>query len=218
MPWVAGIEAVVVGYLLGGIPPGLVLGRLLRGIDIREHHSGKIGATNVQRTLGWGPAALTLILDVGKGAAAVLIARALAADLVAPYSDLVVSLAAIAVVAGHNWSIFLGLRGGRGVAPAIGAAAALALWVAVPAVLLGVVAVVLSDMVSLGSLVGILSGLVLFAAGALLGWLPITYLAYAVLVSAMVIASHHDNLARIFSGRERRLGIRGRIVSHKGTE
>ncbi|MBI4491892.1 MAG: glycerol-3-phosphate 1-O-acyltransferase PlsY [Chloroflexi bacterium] len=208
MHWPAIFEALAVGYLLGSIPPGLVLGKVLRGIDIRNYGSGKIGATNVQRTLGWGPAILTLLLDVSKGAAAVVVARALAAPLSPPFSDLAVSLGAVAVVIGHNWSVFLGWRGGRGIAPAIGAASVIAPWAGLPAVLVGAVLVRLSDMVSLGSVGGTLAGLLIFAFGALIGWLPSTYLAFAAPATAVLVASHHDNLARILQGRERRLGLR----------
>ena len=215
MSWTVMLVAIVVGYALGSIPPGLVLGKALRGIDIREYGSGKIGATNVQRTLGWWPAALTLALDVAKGAGAVLAARALVIEIPPPSSDVAISLAAVAAVAGHNWPIVLGGRGGRGISPAIGAAAMLAPWAIAPAMLVGVAVIVLSDMVSLGSVTGTLVGLLAFAVGSATGWLASTYLAFALPAAVILIASHHDNLGRIIRGRERRLGLRSKVMNQK---
>ena len=117
------IPAIISSYLLGSIPPGYILVRLLRGIDIRQHGSGNIGATNVARILG-KPAGMTvLLLDILKGfLATTLIANIFGVE------EIIGRLAlAVAVVCGHNWTIFLKFRGGKGVATTIGAIAGLAL-------------------------------------------------------------------------------------------
>src|SRR5690606_15254470 len=132
-------------YLLGAVPFGFLAGRLWGKVDIRTLGSGNIGATNVLRTLGTLPAALVLLLDAAKGWAAV--AGAIGLGL----SDLAVAGAALAAVAGGNCPVFLGCRGGRGIAPALGVLLALA--PAVAAVLTGVwlAVVLLTRYVSLGS-------------------------------------------------------------------
>ncbi len=97
------------GYLLGSVPTGYVMGRLLRGIDVRDYGSGKTGGTNTLRTLGLRVAVFVTVVDIAKGAVAVLIARAISDE---PYVQTVAGLAA---VAGHVWPVYVGFRGGRGV-------------------------------------------------------------------------------------------------------
>lgn len=212
MPLTLILLSIVIGYLLGSVPPGLVLGKLLRGIDIREYGSGKIGATNVQRTLGWGPALLTFGLDIAKGAASVIAARLLIGELASPQAEWAAALAGLGAIAGHNWSLILGGRGGRGMSPGLGAGLALQPWAAALGLALGVLAVFLTDMVSVGSITGTVSGLLLFVAGALLGWVPWPHVVFAIVAAIMVLGSHHDNVRRIVQGRERRLGLRAKLV------
>src|SRR4030042_3675177 len=109
------IVAGVAGYLLGAVPTGYVMGRLLRGIDVRDYGSRRTGGTNVLRTLGLRVAVLVMAVDIAKGAVAVLIARAISGE---PY---VQTVAGSAAVVGHVWPVYVGFRGGRGVSAAFGA-------------------------------------------------------------------------------------------------
>src|ERR1035437_9388114 len=100
---------VVVSYLLGAFPSGLVVGKAWRGIDLRDFGSGKTGATNALRTLGPGAACLVVVLDVGKGLLAILITHLVVGQPAA------MALAGLAAAVGHNWPVYAGFRGGRGV-------------------------------------------------------------------------------------------------------
>src|SRR5437870_4105584 len=118
----------LIGYLVGAIPFGLIIGRVTRGVDIREYGSHRTGATNALRTLGARLAGLVFILDVAKGVAAVLIVRfLLPADSVALH-EWAAAAAGLAAIIGHIWSIFIRFTGGRGVATSTGALGALAPW------------------------------------------------------------------------------------------
>ena len=200
------VVAVVIGYLLGAIPFGLIFGRLLKGVDIRESGSGRTGATNAMRSLGAKGFALTFAADAAKAIAAVLIARALTGG-----DPLAEALAALAAVVGHNWSVYIGFGGGRGVSSAFGAMLAL-FW---PGALVGVAVMAaltaLTRYVSLGSIVGtivgLLAGLIALASGAA----PIELAAFCVPTAAVVIVQHRDNIARLLAGTERRIGQKANL-------
>ena len=106
--------AIIIGYLLGSLPSAYIAGRMLRGMDIRQLGDGNMGTANAWRELGARAGIVVIIVDVGKGAAAMLIATAIGVPLP------VLLLTGLAAVAGHNWPIFLGFRGGRGAATTIG--------------------------------------------------------------------------------------------------
>jgi acyl phosphate:glycerol-3-phosphate acyltransferase len=196
--------AALIGYLLGAIPFGLIIGRVTRGIDIREYGSHRTGATNALRTLGARAAAFVFLLDVAKGVVAVLLARTLfGAD---PLVEWAAAAAGFAAVVGHNWSIFIRFTGGRGVATstgALGALAPLALLVLAPVVVL---VIWRSRFVSLGSITGSLLSPFVVAAFAMAGLAPLPAIAYAAAAGALVTAAHADNIARLRAGTERRIG------------
>jgi glycerol-3-phosphate acyltransferase PlsY len=196
------VLAVVIGYVLGSIPPGLVLVRLARGVDVREHGSGKIGATNVMRVLGFRAAVAVAVFDQGKGVAAVYIARA-QGD--ARYVDV---LAALAALAGHNWSVFLRFSGGRGVNTGMGALFAMSPIWAAASLGSGIVAVAIARYVSLGSLVGAAFSFFALLVLALTGREPWEYFAYTAAGVPVIFYQHRDNIQRLLSGTERRLGDR----------
>ncbi|MCX5995089.1 MAG: glycerol-3-phosphate 1-O-acyltransferase PlsY, partial [Chloroflexi bacterium] len=152
--------AVVIGsYLIGSIPSGLVIGKL-KGIDVREYGSGNIGTTNVLRTLGARYGALVLIADVFKGVIAVLLARYIIGS---PMSEMAAGFAA---VAGHDWSLFLKFKGGRGVATSLGGILPMAMWAplaAVAGVVIFIALIALTRYVSLASIMGSLSAVVAMA-------------------------------------------------------
>jgi glycerol-3-phosphate acyltransferase PlsY len=198
--------AVVIGsYLIGSIPSGLIIGKLRR-VDIREYGSGNIGTTNVLRTLGARYGALVLIADVFKGVIAVLLARYIIGS---PMSEMAAGFAA---VAGHDWSLFLKFKGGRGVATSLGGLLPMAMLGPLSGVIgLAVFALVTlaSRYVSLASIVGSLSAVVAMAVFMGLDRVPWEYLVYIVVVVALIIFQHRDNISRLLSGTESKLGQKG---------
>jgi glycerol-3-phosphate acyltransferase PlsY len=195
---------VALGYLIGAVPVGLLVGRLVGGVDLRQHGSQRTGSTNALRTLGMRWAIPILALDIAKGAAAVLLARWLLGD--ADAAEWVAAFAGVAAILGHNWSIFIGLRGGRGVATAGGgllALAPLAVGILLPAML----AVILRwRYVSLGSLTGALLAPVVTAGMAAVGWASLAPFGYGVAIAVLVTVSHADNISRLRAGTERKFG------------
>jgi len=198
--------AVVIGsYLIGSIPCGLVIGKL-RGIDIREYGSGNIGTTNVLRTLGARYGALVLIADVFKGVIAVLLARYIIGS---PMSEMAAGFTA---VAGHDWSVFLKFKGGRGVATSLGGILPMAMWAplaAVAGVVIFIAIIALTRYVSLASITGSLSAVVAMAVFLGLDRVPWEYLVYIGGVVALIIFQHRDNISRLRSGTESKLGQKG---------
>ncbi|MEK7385238.1 MAG: glycerol-3-phosphate 1-O-acyltransferase PlsY, partial [candidate division NC10 bacterium] len=164
--------------------------------DIRQHGSGNIGATNVLRAAGWVPALLTLVLDIAKGYGAVWLGTLLRGS--APG----IAACALAAVVGNCWSVFLRFRGGKGVATGLGALLALVPWAVVPAIPVWLAIALTTRYVSLGSILA--AACVPF--GALLLRYPAPFIAASLAVAALIIARHHENIGRLLSGTERRLG------------
>jgi glycerol-3-phosphate acyltransferase PlsY len=191
------VFAVAVAYLIGAIPVGFFVARAFGIGDIRRHGSGNIGMTNVLRTAGKTPAVLTLIGDVAKGMLAVWLAAYAASVAV---SD--VPASAVAAVIGNCWSVFLRFRGGKGVATGLGALLMLVPWAIVPSAMVFLVVVVTTRYVSLGSLLGALGVPVV---ALVLGY-PLGSVIAAALVALVIVGRHHQNIARLWSGTENRLG------------
>jgi glycerol-3-phosphate acyltransferase PlsY len=211
-----GLALIVVGYLIGAIPFGVLAGRLAGGVDLREHGSRRTGATNTLRTLGWRWGAVVLLLDLAKGAVAVLLARALYGAGPTGSPEWVAAAAGVAAVIGHNWSIFIGLRGGRGVATSAGGLlflSPLTLLVVVPLVVL---VVWRSRYVSLGSLVAAVAAPLITAALAYSGAVGWAAAGYALACGALIVIAHGDNVARLRAGTERRLGERQAVADGRG--
>jgi len=195
--------AVVVGsYLIGSIPCGLVLGKL-RGVDLRQYGSGKTGSANVLRTLGPRYAAVALIADMLKGVIAVVLATYI---LGTPVGEMAAGFAAIA---GHNWSVFIRFQGGRGVATSVGGLFVMAPVVAASGFAIFVIVAAVSRYVSLGSMLGGLSALAMIAAFVALDKAPAQHLIYVAVAAALIVLQHRDNIARLLSGSESKLGQKG---------
>jgi glycerol-3-phosphate acyltransferase PlsY len=196
---VAGLATLLLAYLVGSIPTGYLVARLLTGTDVRAQGSGATGATNVRRLLGtrWGVA--IALFDLLKGVASVLLARQLSDGAVWP------ALAGALAIVGHCWPVWLGFRGGKGVATAGGAAIALSPWalLLLPVIVL---VVALSRYVSLGSLSAALAGPPLFAALALADQSPGWNVVFAAAALLLIVYTHRGNLERLLDGTERRLG------------
>src|SRR5512147_2669920 len=192
--------AVIGGYLLGSVPFGVIATRLAGAGDLRTIGSGNIGATNVLRTGRKGLALITLLGDGGKGALAVLLAA-----LVAPADGMlraeVTAVAAGAAFLGHLFPVWLGFRGGKGVATALGIFVVLAPWAAV----VGVVVYLLAYLATRISSVGSLAGTAACAATAFVLNGPARPVSWAgVVLAALILLRHRENIRRIVSGEEKR--------------
>lgn len=209
------IVAVVIAYLLGSVPFGLIMGRLKSGIDIRNQGSGRTGATNLMRVAGTKLGVVTIVLDVVKAAVAVILAAVivgrdsgvLTIGGVSVYWQHVAQVVAgLAAVAGHNWPVFAKFRGGRGVTAYFGTVFA----IFPPAGIFGAevlaIAALRSRHMSLGSLLGALATWCLMVPLTIVhGLLPPIYLVYGSVVVALIAYQHRDNIRRLREGTERRL-------------
>lgn len=193
------VIVIVLAFLAAGIPWGVVLGRWLKGIDVRNYGSGGTGSTNSLRLLGWRIAVAVLLLDFGKGFVPVVVARWL--DL----PNWAIGIAAVAATAGHCWSPYIRLKGGKGMATGGGASVALFPWLVLFGLL--VVAVVWrTRYVSLGSIVtailGPLTAVILALFGVVSGW----WAAAIVGIGLIIIFQHRTNIDRLLKGTERKFG------------
>jgi glycerol-3-phosphate acyltransferase PlsY len=209
------IALLLAGYLLGSIPSGWLAGRWLAGLDIRQQGSGSTGATNVLRVLGKGPALAVFLMDVGKGTAAVLLAKAvleprgILLDADTGFGvDTAVVAAGLAALAGHIWPIWLGWKGGKAVATGLGMLLGLTWPVGLACFGIFLTVLSFSRIVSLSSVVAALSLPLL-----MLGWfsgqgmgLRWPYLLLALITTALVLWRHRSNLKRLLAGSEPRLG------------
>jgi glycerol-3-phosphate acyltransferase PlsY len=205
---IGGLALVLIGYLIGALPFGLLAGRLAGGVDLRQTGSRRTGATNTVRTLGWRWGAAVLLLDVAKGAAAVLVARALYAAGPPGSPEWVHAAAGVAAVVGHNWSVLIGFRGGRGVATAGGGMLVLSPLTLLVVVPVAALVIWRTRYVSLGSLAAAIGAPIVTAALALAGGVGWAAAAYAAACGLLIVISHGDNVARLRAGTERRLGER----------
>lgn len=207
MPVTFYVAAALVAYLLGSIPFGYLLVRFFRKEDIRQKGSGNIGATNVIRSGAKGLGAVTFLLDVLKGAGAVLLCGAVAArwGLSPAVRDNAVAIAALFAILGHIYTIWLGFKGGKGVATAFGVFLALDPWAALAGLCVFVVIFALSRYVSLGSILAAVA-FPIFALvlphGARTAWET----AVLFLVPLIVIVKHRENIGRLLQGKEYRFG------------
>lgn len=206
------VSTILASYLLGAVPAGVIISRRLSGIDVRRYGSGKTGTANVLRTAGKKAAVATGASDILKGALAVLLVRPIAgADRVAVGALLldVPSMEAIAgflAVVGHNWSVFLSLGGGSGLATFLGALAVMDWTMALLGGGLLVLVAGLTRYVSLGSLIGSWSAFLAAVSLAATGIQPVPYAVFPGLASGLILFKHRDNIRRLKSGTERKLG------------
>ena len=199
MAWIL----IVVAYLLGSIPFGYLLVKERVGLDVRSVGSGNVGATNVLRVSGKGPAVAVLLMDMAKGCFPVLVGRLLG------FSPGILALVAVAAVLGHVFPIFLGFRGGKGVATAVGAFLALAPIATATSIAVFIVLVVWKRYVSLASVVAVASFPLWAYIYGRTGWMTVPW--FEVCVAGMVTAfvvfvKHWANLRRIGEGTESRIG------------
>ena len=180
------------GYLLGAVPFGLLVVRLVTGRDIRAEGSGNIGATNVFRIAGPALGIVVLALDMVKGAVPVLVARQIGA------SPAVAVAAGLATIVGHNWPVFLKGKGGKGIATSYGVLLALSPVVGLIAALIWVGAVAVTRFASLGSLLGVLSvPVAMLARGE-----PFAHVVFGVAAAGLGVHRHRANIQRLIAGED----------------
>ncbi|HLZ26808.1 MAG TPA: glycerol-3-phosphate 1-O-acyltransferase PlsY [Chloroflexota bacterium] len=198
--------AVVVGYLLGSIPTGMIVARVYRNVDLTAYGSGRTGATNVLRTLGSGAAAIAFAGDFLKGLLAIAVVQYVIAtgNPRLPWLELI---AAIAAVLGHSYSMFIGFKGGRGVVTGFGATIVAAPIPMLIALVVGTICIAATRYVSLGSVVGSALAGVLLCVQAVVGGEP-AWALWGVLVGGFIVVAHRDNIERLLAGTERKLGQR----------
>ncbi|MEX0761574.1 MAG: glycerol-3-phosphate 1-O-acyltransferase PlsY [Dehalococcoidia bacterium] len=192
------VVALFAAYLLGSLPTGVLVGKLWRGVDVRSYGSGSTGATNVLRTLGPRAAAMVLLLDGVKGAAAVLVAMALSD------SPVLISLSGILAIIGHSWPVFARFKGGKGVATGLGALVVIAP-IAAAVAAIGVMIVLVTRYVSLGSMVGAAAGMAAVVVLILLDRMEVAYLIFAITAFVLIEIRHSTNVLRLLKGTENKL-------------
>ncbi len=191
--------ALVAAYLLGSLPFGYILTKMLHKTDIRNYGSGNIGATNVLRVYGWRSALPVFILDLAKGLVAVILARAV--------SDVPAIFLAAGFLAmfGHSFPVYLKFRGGKAMATSIGVLLALSGWVTLIVVAFFLIIVYFSRYVSLGSIISmLLLPLVFWVLG-----FGLSYILFGLAAALLVIIRHHENIGRLLKGMESKLGRKG---------
>ncbi len=193
---------VAFGYLWGSIPWGVLIGRWRQGIDLRQHGSGNIGVTNALRVLGWKGSALVFAGDALKAVVPILVARWLVG------TDVAQVVVALAAIAGHDFSVFLRFKGGRGVTTSVTALATFFPEVAALAVALFLVVVLVTRYVSLGSMLGSGLALGLVIAYYVWGWAPAPYAWFVAVGVPLIWFQHRANIGRLVQGRENRIGGR----------
>jgi glycerol-3-phosphate acyltransferase PlsY len=205
---------IIIGYLLGSIPFGVIISRRSTKTDITQVGSGKTGMTNVLRTAGKKAAGLALVLDIGKGILAAAIAGyifgtgyvgSLTADSLWTLHN-AQALAAMAAIGGHSWSVFLKFKGGRGVNTFLGGLLAMCWPVAIVGGGLMIIIGALSRYMSLGSITGAVAAFIILIPLNIMDIYPAQCLFYAMIGAIFIIVMHRDNIRRLISGTERKLG------------
>ncbi len=212
----------IIGYLWGSIPAGYWIGKLIRGkdFDIRAYGSHKIGMTNVLRTLGRGPALFVLIFDLSKGIGPTLIATLVPFFYGAGWGPTVAGLAALI---GHIYPVFIGFKGGRGVLTGAGALLIISPLTFLICFVVLAITILTTRYVSLGSILGSLTtmicGIVFFVIGRVnpefFAKVTLAQLVFMLIGPALIIIVHYDNIGRLLSGNERKLGQK--VVLEEGT-
>ena len=206
------VAVVVLGYLLGSIPFGLLVAKWWARVDVRQYGSGKIGMTNVLRTAGKKAAAIVLALDLLKGVLAVVFAGLIVDGgygevggfgLGVLFAEV---LAALAAIVGHNWSVFLKFKGGRGVVTFFGGLIALCPPAAIFGAEVFVIGAGVTRYASLASIVAAVATYTILIPLVIMNRFPIEYLAYTLIGTILIFIMHRDNIVRLISGRERKLG------------
>jgi len=190
---------IALGYVMGSIPVGYLVVKLVKGTDIRQYGSGRTGGTNVWRAAGLWPAILTVSGDFLKGMIAVWIAKVILDNSIGQV------LVGVAAIAGHNWPVFLGWRGGAGTITHLGVISMLSLPVALALIAAGLLVIVISRYASVASLVVAVLAPTIFLGLTIFAHHPLPHVLYGLLAGATVVLALRSNIVRLLSGTERRL-------------
>jgi len=201
----------LMGYLIGAIPVALIISKRMAGVDISKKGSGNIGGTNVLRVVGFKAGAITMALDLAKAIVPVVLARFIIGDSVLSIAGFTLDwrwgqvITALMVMVGHNWSIYIKFRGGKGAAVYFGSWFAIWPIVGLFGGIILIITVLLSKYMSLGSILGSLSILCLFIIMTLTDASPPVYLIYSVVAAALIVYQHRTNISRLQAGTESRM-------------
>ena len=201
--YLGGITLVIFSYLLGSISFGLIITRMVKGIDIRQYASGSTGATNVMRACGWRWGILAFALDMFKAALPLLVVIYIYDFGIPSWVHPIMGLAAIF---GHIWPVFTNFHGGKGIASGWSALIVLSPWSGLVACVLSFPFMIFTRYVSLGSVIGSLSGCIAITTLSILGHIETSYCAFGLVGSALTILKHKDNMIRLLNGTERKVG------------
>jgi acyl phosphate:glycerol-3-phosphate acyltransferase len=212
------VIVLILAYLAGSIPTSIILSKLVKGIDIREHGSGNAGGTNVFRVLGWKWGVLTIILDAFKGAVAVVFIARLYMDSfpftnITPFDDftLVQIFCGIAAVIGHVWTVFAEFKGGKGIATSLGFLVMIITVDMLVAVGIFAIVVYLSKYISLGSIAAAISVPLIMIIRENVFGVDIpgyhTILPFVIMVVLLVVYTHRSNIERLLNGNEKRISF-----------
>ena len=209
--------AIVSAYFIGALPSGIIVGKAWRGVDIRNYGSGSSGTTNVLRTLGGRAAAVTLVIDFLKGTAPVLAVRLVAGPLELSATDWLTAATGISAIVGHTWPVYVGFKGGKGIATGWGALAGMSP-IGAGAGLVGVAVIAATRYVSLGALIGAGTALVITVVLAV-GWgASYAHVVYTVVGCSLILVRHTENIDRLMKGTERRVEANARPERASGSE
>lgn len=200
------VLVIIICYLLGSIPFGYIVGRLFKKIDIREYGSGNIGATNAFRILGPSLASLVLIGDISKGIFSIYLVRFLNIDNLS-----ILVIAGIAVICGHDWSVFLKFKGGKGVATTFGVIFSFNSVISILAVTVWGMVLIFTKYASLSSILSLTSVSIFM----ILFKQPYEYIIFSLVILILAIFKHKDNIKRLKLGKERKIGERVEISKNK---
>ncbi len=205
MVWLIGV--ILLSYLMGSFPTSIVAGKLLKGIDIRQHGSGNAGATNVFRVLGWKAGIVVLLIDMLKGFIPAFWIYQLAVGRVAlPAIDLQI-IAGLSAVFGHIWTIFAGFKGGKGVGTGAGVIIALAPLAVLVALLIFVITVALTRYVSLGSILASITVPLVVVIQKIVAHqaVPAELIVFTLFIPLLIIYTHRSNIQRLLQGNENKI-------------
>ena len=204
------IVMAIIAYLIGSINFSVIISKKMAGFDVREKGSGNAGTTNMLRSVGKKGAAITLICDILKGVVAILIAMFIGWAFKVENQSLLVQIAGIAVVIGHTFPIFFGFKGGKGVATSLGILIMTNWQIGLICLVFGIVLIVLTRMVSLGSCTAavLFPVLTLFISENYIVSQGSGYFVYSVILAIIVLFNHRSNIKRILSGTENKISFK----------
>lgn len=196
------VLVIIICYLLGSIPFGYIIGKLFKKTDIREYGSGNIGTTNAFRILGPSLASLVLIGDISKGIFSIYLVRFLNID-----NLFILIIAGLAVICGHDWSLFLRFKGGKGVATTFGVIFSFNLVISILAVIFWIIIIIFTKYASLAS-ISSLTAVVIFM---MLLKQPYEYVIFSIIILILTIFRHKENIKRLRLGKEKKFGEKIKI-------